>query len=261
MNQFMSNLVCEGFSSCSTEILSWKCWSAKKKIWWRHTSVLYWSHCPNSVRWRGSIIYLYVLPETQNFKHFIMFISNCSDFYFSHPELVLSLKTASKSFSFLRNLRADSFVKLINRDKSMLEGFVLFGADSRGDLRWLENLFVWNLTIFENKKNDHYVIVFLITWLLFLITWLFSYCLDDALIEDIIQCSGQEFTSHLYGTHHTTHPQWRWRFQQMCPWTGLYSNWGVGKLKKGDLDNGYALLDKRTVVDILRGLSKWFSDK
>ena len=29
------------FSSCSTEILSWKYWNAKKKIWWRHTSVLY----------------------------------------------------------------------------------------------------------------------------------------------------------------------------------------------------------------------------
>ena len=41
MNQYMSNLVCEGFSSCSTEILSWKCWNAKKKIWWHHTSVLY----------------------------------------------------------------------------------------------------------------------------------------------------------------------------------------------------------------------------
>ena len=41
MNQFMSNLVCEGFSSCSTEIWSWKFWNAKKKIWWRHTSVLY----------------------------------------------------------------------------------------------------------------------------------------------------------------------------------------------------------------------------
>ena len=40
-NQFMSHLVCEGFSSCSTEILSWKCWNAQKKIWWRHTSVLY----------------------------------------------------------------------------------------------------------------------------------------------------------------------------------------------------------------------------
>ena len=40
MNQFMSNLVCEGFSSCFTEILSWKCWNAKKKIWWCHTSVL-----------------------------------------------------------------------------------------------------------------------------------------------------------------------------------------------------------------------------
>ena len=31
MNQFMSNLVCEGFSSCSTEIWSWKCWNAKKE--------------------------------------------------------------------------------------------------------------------------------------------------------------------------------------------------------------------------------------
>ena len=41
MNQFMSNLVYEGVSSCSTEILSWKCWNAKKKIWWSHTSVLY----------------------------------------------------------------------------------------------------------------------------------------------------------------------------------------------------------------------------
>ena len=35
----MSNLVCEGFSSCSTEILWWKCWNAKKKIWWRHISM------------------------------------------------------------------------------------------------------------------------------------------------------------------------------------------------------------------------------
>ena len=34
-------LVWEGFSSCSIEILSWKCWNAKKKIWWHHTSVLY----------------------------------------------------------------------------------------------------------------------------------------------------------------------------------------------------------------------------
>ena len=41
MNQFMSNLVCEGFSSCSTEILSWKWWNAKRKIWWSHTSVPY----------------------------------------------------------------------------------------------------------------------------------------------------------------------------------------------------------------------------
>ena len=32
MNQFMSSLVCEGFSSCSAEIWSWKCWNAKKKI-------------------------------------------------------------------------------------------------------------------------------------------------------------------------------------------------------------------------------------
>ena len=40
INQFMSNFVCEGFSSCSTEIWSWKCWNAKKKIWWCHTSVL-----------------------------------------------------------------------------------------------------------------------------------------------------------------------------------------------------------------------------
>ena len=30
-----------GFSSCSTEIWSWKCWNAKMTIWWRHTSVLY----------------------------------------------------------------------------------------------------------------------------------------------------------------------------------------------------------------------------
>ena len=37
MNQFMSDLVYEGFSSCSTEIWSWKCWNAKKKIWWSHT--------------------------------------------------------------------------------------------------------------------------------------------------------------------------------------------------------------------------------
>ena len=29
------------FSSCSTEILSWKRWNAKNKIWWRHASVLY----------------------------------------------------------------------------------------------------------------------------------------------------------------------------------------------------------------------------
>ena len=41
MNRFMSNLVCGGFSSCSTEIWSWKCWNATKKKWSRHTSVLY----------------------------------------------------------------------------------------------------------------------------------------------------------------------------------------------------------------------------
>ena len=34
------NLVFQGFSSCSTEIRSWKCRNAKMKIWWRHTSVL-----------------------------------------------------------------------------------------------------------------------------------------------------------------------------------------------------------------------------
>ena len=33
--------VCEGFWSCSTEIWSWKCWNTKKKISWRHTSVLF----------------------------------------------------------------------------------------------------------------------------------------------------------------------------------------------------------------------------
>ena len=43
MNRFMSNLVCGGFSSCSTEIWSWKCWNANKNFWWRHTSVLYYS--------------------------------------------------------------------------------------------------------------------------------------------------------------------------------------------------------------------------
>ena len=41
MNKFMSNFVCEGFTSCSAEILSWKCWNAKKKLWWHHTLVLY----------------------------------------------------------------------------------------------------------------------------------------------------------------------------------------------------------------------------
>ena len=41
MNQFMSKLVCESFSSCSTEMWSWKGFNAKMKIWWRHTSVLY----------------------------------------------------------------------------------------------------------------------------------------------------------------------------------------------------------------------------
>ena len=30
-----------GFSSCSYKIWLWKCWNAKTKIWWRHTSVLY----------------------------------------------------------------------------------------------------------------------------------------------------------------------------------------------------------------------------
>ena len=29
------------FSSSSTEIWSWKCWNEKKKVLWRHTSVLY----------------------------------------------------------------------------------------------------------------------------------------------------------------------------------------------------------------------------
>ena len=40
MNQFMLNLECEGFSSCSIEILlinMLKC--KKKKIWWHNTSV------------------------------------------------------------------------------------------------------------------------------------------------------------------------------------------------------------------------------
>ena len=32
MDQFMSNLVCEGYSSCSTEIWPWKCWNATKKF-------------------------------------------------------------------------------------------------------------------------------------------------------------------------------------------------------------------------------------
>ena len=45
MNQFMSHLVCEGFSSCTTEILSWKCWNAKKKkkkkMMTSHFSTLY----------------------------------------------------------------------------------------------------------------------------------------------------------------------------------------------------------------------------
>ena len=30
-----------GFSSRSTGIWSWKCWNAKKQIWWHHTSVFY----------------------------------------------------------------------------------------------------------------------------------------------------------------------------------------------------------------------------
>ena len=58
MNQFMSNLVCEGFSSCSTEIWSWKCWNAKKEIWWHHTSVLY---C-----------------FTHNYMHYFLNMKHCS---------------------------------------------------------------------------------------------------------------------------------------------------------------------------------------
>ena len=38
LNRFMY-LMCEGFSWCSTEIWSWKCWNTKTTIWWRHTSV------------------------------------------------------------------------------------------------------------------------------------------------------------------------------------------------------------------------------
>ena len=52
----LSNLVCEGFSSCSTEILSWKGWNAKTKIWWRHTKVFY-TQCEfiHSYTWAGNV--------------------------------------------------------------------------------------------------------------------------------------------------------------------------------------------------------------
>ena len=32
---------------------------------------------------------------------------------------------------------------------------------------------------------------------------------DDPLVKDLVQRSGQEFSSHLHGAHHTTHPQRR----------------------------------------------------
>ena len=53
--------VWEFFLSCSTEILSWKCWNAKKKIWWCHTSVLYTQfkaihNCCNTQVWPISLL-------------------------------------------------------------------------------------------------------------------------------------------------------------------------------------------------------------
>ena len=50
MNQFMSNLVSEDFSPCSTEIWSWKWWNVKKKnLMTSHFSTLYLELCKPKV--------------------------------------------------------------------------------------------------------------------------------------------------------------------------------------------------------------------